>query len=300
MNWSIHFGDENLIDLSEQEGYGFPHPVQSWVMPVLALWFDDNKVVRSRALGTAFAIGPQLVATAKHVVNGIQEDGGILHLLFLVPEGEKDNPDGSTLIPITAVGTHDAFDVAVMSCAARGDGAPQPKFSCGPLTVRYPDVGTPLLTIGYAKSDATVAGADASGDVRIEVDQRVMASRGYVEEHHPEGRDSVMITFPAMQGDYPSLSGMSGGPVITETGQVCGVVSASADALNGSWTSTCSLLAPLFALRVQAEVDGVSKVWTIRELAERGIVMTDGSHVKVHSEWDPQANELRVTWSANP
>jgi Trypsin-like peptidase domain len=297
MNWRISFEQGNLVDLGEQDHDNFPHPIQSWVMPVLGLWFADGAVARAQALGTGFAIGPQLVATAKHVVDGIQEDGGILHVLLAVKDDDPSNPSGSTLIPITAVSAHRDLDVAVMTCATRGDGAPQPKFSAAPLSVRPPEVGAPLLTLGYARSQAAVAETDASGKVRIEIDQHVMASRGNVQEHYPEGRDSVMVTFPAMQGDYPSLSGMSGGPVATETGQVCGLVSTSTDALDGSWISTCSLLAPLFVLQVEGNINGESKLWTVRELAENGVVVTDGSHTKVDSEFNPTRNEFRFTWS---
>ena len=51
--FAITFGEENLVDLSEQRDYEFPHPVQRWVMALLASEATDNGVAWAKPLGTA-------------------------------------------------------------------------------------------------------------------------------------------------------------------------------------------------------------------------------------------------------
>jgi hypothetical protein len=304
----INFGDDNLVDLSEQADYEFPHPVQRWVMLLVVFEYADKMLVGAQALGTAFAIGPQLLVTARHVLDPVLADvhaaapglppNMVLHAMFLTDELLLGKEAVHYLpIPISNVAMNASHDLAILTTRTLAPASgKQPVFMCAPLTTRAPAVGSYLFALGYAKARAVVTSVNEDGMPTIRIDQRVMASRGRVEERYGQGRDTVMINFPALQGDFPSLSGMSGGPVVAEDGHVCGVICSSVDSTDGtSWTSTCSLLPFLFTLPVKAQLDGVSGSWSIRDLAERGIVPTDGSYAKVQFEKDGQ--DLHVAWS---
>jgi hypothetical protein len=307
----IAFGDGKLVELSEQEHYEYPHPLQQWAMPLVAFQYDNEEVIAAQPLGTAFAIGPHLLVTAKHVLDPLRTDdissGGTIALrddmwpramFTLVQSVPGQNYKQGALLPMQAISLSPSHDLAVMTTMTFDSNDWQPTFSCAPLTIRPPVIGSTVLALGYAGLQASVTGSSENGDTELEVNQPVVASRGRIQEHYVPQRDSVMINFPAMQGDFPSLSGMSGGPVITEDGRVCGMVCSSVDSEDGeTWTSTCALLAPLFALSVKGNLAGTRGRWSIRDLAEHGIVPTDGSHTKVHFEQDGE--DILFAWSAD-
>jgi hypothetical protein len=57
----------------------------------------------------------------------------------------------------------------------------------------------------------------------------------------------------------------------------------------------CALLPYLFTLSVAAKVEGMKGPWSIRDLADRGLVRTDGTHANV--QFDEDGKELRISWS---
>jgi hypothetical protein len=173
------------------------------------------------------------------------------------------------------------------------DGA-QPAFSTIPLTTQPPPIGTEVVAFGYAEAPVSVS--SEADTPQLAYHQRLIASKGLIDALYAR-RDSVMVTFPALQGDYPSLSGMSGGPILTHDGRVCGAVCTSADSVDDVWSSTGSLLPYLFAMRIQANVDGEKRKWSVKELAEKGIVATDGSHDKV--QFDDQGDSVAFTWEVD-
>ena len=63
----IEFGDQHFVDLTEQAGDQFPHPIQRSVMPVL-ITSCDGQMVDARVVGTCFTIAPGLAVTAKHLL----------------------------------------------------------------------------------------------------------------------------------------------------------------------------------------------------------------------------------------
>ncbi len=290
------------MDLTEQEDYEFPHPIQRWVMPLFAEYVEGGAVVGTQALGTAFAIGPGLLLTAAHVFDPIRKDSSTgslrddvpLRALFVTTEQlPGSRPIWGGPLVISEVVVNEDHDLALLKThiPQSADGQ-QAKFSVAPLTLKPPEVGTPLLALGYAESKVEVA--TTPDGLVLEVNQKVTASRGFAQEHFFPRRDKAMIRFPTMQGDYPSLSGMSGGPVITDNGHVCGVVCSAVELGVSDWTSYCSLMLPLFTLAVEGEIDGVIRSCSLLELAERGVVPTDGSHKTL--EYKRDGDDTTIVW----
>ena len=132
------------------------------------------------------------------------------------------------------------------------------------LTFSRPEVGTSVLALGYPRLPDEVDVQDGPmilGDL--------VAAQGTITQIHSPYKDVSKIPVPVLESDYPGPNGMSGGPVLTETGQVCAVVCSG---MMG--TSYASLLPP--ALNLTVTTDGETQ--TLYELLERGDLMSDGSH----------------------
>jgi Trypsin-like peptidase domain len=205
-------------------------------MPLVAYETRGDKWVGARALGTTFAIGDGLLLTAKHVFDPIRCDERraasamnidqrfMMRALFVSDEPRPDQAAHAWGggFPITAINVFDNSDIALLTAQLPvfiSDGT-KPRMTVMPLTLSPPSVSSNVLALGYLNV-STVGSTSRAGKFTVNVEQRVIASRGTVEEIYPEGRDTVMIRFPAIQTNSPAPHGMSGGPVInTETGCV--------------------------------------------------------------------------------
>jgi len=141
------------------------------------------------------------------------------------------------------------------------------------LTASLPDPGRRSLHLDIRASELRQYPDDT-----FKFELKVTATRGWVQEQYPEGRDRVMVRFPALRGDQPSPAGMSGGPVVTAGSGVCGLVCSAMEA-EGGWESYISLLPQLFALKTRwKDDDGHEATMSIRDLAERNVIVTEGSY----------------------
>ena len=286
----VDFGGERFVDLAEQEDYEFPHPLQRSVMPVLILDVEDAAVTDARVVGTCFAIGSNLAVTASHVLTGdlpVLVAGEMLvppnvspHVLFVTaqPVPNHEGPWGG-LLPVDKIVMNPDHDLTLLRLRLPllPDGS-YPRFAGNILTVDPPPVGSPLVVLGYSDSSSSFTPPD-----KVHLDHKLRASAGVVQELHIPRRDSVLLNFPALSGDFPSPGGMSGSPVMNGDGKVCAMVSRSlAPSLDDDlWTSSASLLALLFSMEIELNLDGLVDVFSLYDLAERGVVPTDGSHRKL-------------------
>jgi Trypsin-like peptidase domain len=273
-------------------------------MPLVALRTIGETIISSEPLGTCFAIGDDIVVTATHVLDPLWVDKetradfqpGVELYAIYVTASNWSGQDGVTggLLPVDTVVASIEHDLTVLTVQRpeTTDGR-RPRFSAAPLSIATPPAGTWLLALGYRNSKFEVRPeSKPDGSIGVELTQDVVAAKGSVQAHHVPRRDSVMVTFPALEGDYPSPSGMSGGPVITGDGRVCGVVCSAIEREDG-WTSYCSLLPYLFATSLECTVDGVEKTWSLLELANAGVVPTDGTHEHLHIHDDETGRQVR-------
>ncbi len=277
--------------------------------PLLAVKKLDATIVDVWQLGTAFAIASRVLVTAAHVVQeafrrdehgtpvGLRDANIAPYVLLTTTEPFPNNACGlGGIVPIYGVRTTAANDLAVLSTPIFDPrSGPQPRFSTVPLTIMPPEIGSAVKAIGYTDSRFEAAGTNEAGVVGLDVEPNLIISTGLIEEHFHLRRDARMINFPAVQGNFAAGKGMTGGPVITEDGCVCGIICSSIDPDDdhGGWTSTCALLPYLFAMSLDVPIAaGEDERRTILELAERGDVTTDGTHAKVHFEADGE--EIRV------
>lgn len=293
----IHFGEKTIVDLAEQPDYTFPHPIQRWVMPLVILR-EVGEHVDLEPLGSAFAIAQNIVLTAKHNIDALlprHHSGdhttpmGIG--LYVVYAGDSPaDPNGTRgLYPVAKVTFNAGHDLAVLTIRTPKveDGGPQ--FGTAPLTVDPPPQDADVIAFGY-----TQLAAKRTGSQSFDYRHRVTAARGKVKGLHIPYKDRSMVYFPALEGDYPSPGGMSGGPIMTaHDGKVRAAVCTSIDFEDGTWASSASLLAFLFTMSVEVKLDGLNQQWPLADLAAMGVVRTDGSHEKVQIRYEDGLMHIR-------
>ncbi|QJR09886.1 hypothetical protein DSM104443_00936 [Usitatibacter rugosus] len=114
-------------------------------------------------------------------------------------------------------------------------------------TLLPPKIGERVFAFGYAG----IATQDVDGNTLITRDART--SVGEVKEHHLGGRDRLLAPFPCFRTNNRFDDAMSGGPVFTEGGRLCGVICANLPpAQEGEeHSSLVSLLWPILGANVE-------------------------------------------------
>jgi S1-C subfamily serine protease len=94
------------------------------------------------------------------------------------------------------------------------------------LRVLPPPIGQTVVAFGYRQGGVNVTQGD-DGVHHIKLDDRSTRSIGIVREVYPSGRDAVRLPFPCFEIEARFDPGMSGGMVIDEAGNLCGLICAS-------------------------------------------------------------------------
>ena len=113
---------------------------------------------------------------------------------------------------------------------------------------------------------------------------RYTASKGHVQQLHFPKRDSVFMSFPCFETSARFDGGMSGGPIISTEGQVCGVICSSlkTDVSDGTFTSYGSLIAPALALVLNGiDSTGVERELFLHDFVRDGAVAVDHTYSRI-------------------
>jgi len=94
------------------------------------------------------------------------------------------------------------------------------------LRVLPPPVGQTVVAFGYREGRINVREGD-DGVHHIELNDRETISIGTIRQVYPSRRDTVLLPFPCFEIEARINPGMSGGMVIDEAGNLCGLISAS-------------------------------------------------------------------------
>lgn len=286
-SFSFDFTDSGFLDLAEQADYVFPHPIQRVVLPLTAV---GNEV--ARPLGTGFLIGPGILVTARHVVEPVLAQvmaGELILLALYLSDQELPEHIGYWGGPLRVLHAsmaveQRAHDLALLTIEfpTLPDGNP-PRPNALAMTFAVPPVDSPMLVLGYSEMEGGPVTTDREGDnvnVTLPHKQRVRASNGRLREVHAPSRDSSFLSFPVFRADYHGPNGMSGGPVIGESGKVVGVVCTGHDVdESGAPIAYASLLAPLLGLQAHvADETGAVVPTLLWDLLDAGRIISDGTH----------------------
>lgn len=271
-------------------------PVQEAIVPVVG-WNGDELV----CLGTAFAIDESGVfVTARHVVQDwvtefqarTHQGSAGLYVLY-----ESDRPVGhaaqgasATLGGPLAVGSvswHPDADVAVFHAQTPYVGGERVPFPTLELTVAMPRRGDQCFAVGYARMHIEGAvrprlGGDASL-ISVDYDRQLAATRGSVEQVHPDRRDNFRLTWPCFLTDARYDKGMSGSPVLSDDGRVIGVVcSSTPEVPDQPFTSYATLTAAILPIHLELAGDEPTTVVMVdlisRDIAGAGYPLQYSDH----------------------
>ncbi len=184
-------------------------------------------------VGTATLIRGHLAITAKHVLDAVISKFGAKY------GPERFEVDEYSLrlyqvLPGPLYRTWNVFrawicasDIAILHLGLDRTSAPDTgiEWRVPRLRVMPPPSGQKVLAFGYRESRIEVSeGTD--GAHHIVLNDVGTTSIGEVGQIFPERRDSSMLTFPCFEVYARFAPGMSGGLIIDEVGNLCGLVCA--------------------------------------------------------------------------
>jgi hypothetical protein len=204
-------------------------PISEFALRVL-VEFEGGE---THVIGTATIIAGHLAITARHVLEEIIERFGAaetrvhefevtryaIRLYQIMP-----GPEYVIWNVLTAWPCIDT-DIAILHLRLHGySGATAPSSWCTPrIMVVPPKLGSAVVGFGYHSSVVTVT-PTAEG-YHLDLNDDPTATTGKVEEVLPNGQSAGKFGFPCYRVNARFDGGMSGGPVIDETGSVCGIIS---------------------------------------------------------------------------
>ncbi|HOY03975.1 MAG TPA: trypsin-like peptidase domain-containing protein [Saprospiraceae bacterium] len=129
------------------------------------------------------------------------------------------------------------------------------------------EVGDEIKTVAYPKSKIITE------DEKTQVGEFVADwYRGKVEEHFPDGRDSLFYPRECFRTSVEILGGASGGPVINSEGFVVGINSSGLDDLDDGFNDHVSFITPITEIfDIDISSDKGEKT-TIRDLIQHGSI----------------------------
>jgi hypothetical protein len=132
-----------------------------------------------------------------------------------------------------------------------------------------PSEGSRISAFGYPGSSAKPV-----GEAGFEVHMDARTTQGTVVQVHHQRRDGCKLPFPCYQTDRRIEGGMSGGPVFSEEGRLCGIMCASFDLGDppDPPISYVATLWPMLAISIDAPsvVHGTGTSYPMYDLARLG------------------------------
>jgi hypothetical protein len=259
------------------------------IVPVLIRTGDEPPI----GVGTAFCIGTYahgqaLYLTARHVVEAVlegQQRQEAPYCILLLPGSGGRHRVGVTVSYLSVIEPN--CDVALLR--ADMSTAREP-LMCGPRSMRISFeravVHEQTLALGYPVIEVDAGTlSDASLELR--------ASGGVVEAVYDAGRDGLLSPFPSFQTNSHWPNGMSGAPVLNESGDVIGVVSRGMTLVDAESYGIAAAVAGAAELPVVLRNDAAEAVETsLSAMAEAGALMTAPCTVTLSYE----GYRLRLSW----
>jgi hypothetical protein len=240
--------------------------------------------------GSCFIAWPHMAITAKHVVDELfRTDAGLLrgkppaYEYWVVQVQWHQDKHDYVVWTIDSIGMSPHSDIAVIWLRSLNDRAATYKtWKAPPVTFDPPAIGATVKAFGLhnVRFDGSRV-TDAGKVEHIELNTERSISRGVVKQHYWEGRDRGLYNFPCFEVDARFEHGMSGGLVVTEQSQVCGIVCGSLPATGADQehVSYVTMLWPMMAIPVDARlVSGgmQSTRYCLRDLAMQGVFRPKG------------------------
>lgn len=260
------------------------------LMPILIGIGPDGDL---HCYGSCFIVQPHLAITASHVLKEfLKRDPAIIEgrppafeywIVQVIWEGDKHN---LVVWTIDSVGTCGFSDIGIIWFRALGQTAvkyqKERKWKGIGMTFDPPRVGDRVTAFGI--HGVSFEGSRVNGEGKFEnvaVDCHRSVSTGVVSQLFWGGRDRGLYNFPCFEVDAKFDHGMSGGLVINDRSQACGIICGSLPpAVEGErHVSYVTMLWPMLTIPVAKHLieGGVgSQTYTLRDLSLRGTFNPSG------------------------
>lgn len=255
------------------------------------------------ASGSCVRIAPNLYLTARHVLTDFIDKFGFvnggLNFTVWVMHVYKG--------PAYAVWEMDEFwlsphsDIAVFHVNPYNDTAADHKVvrTVG-IELKPPAVSSRISGFGYHSSKDSAISVNESGSLHFEVKGEGAAAVGEVREYHPMGTDRILRPFPCFRVNARFDGGMSGGPVFSDHGKLCGVICTGLPPYDEG-DEHCSFVSALWPLmgmvvRVNPKTGCLEdQTFPVIELAKHGFINVHGLE-KVSIAQSSQEGMYEVTY----
>jgi Trypsin-like peptidase domain len=272
--FEVAFGDGDFPPLE------FPHPSQINIMPVVRVRGSEIQT-----LGTCFALSRRgFMVTARHVIEAVRlpADGSeYFGAVYVSTESLPGFPDffQGGILPIQAVWSNPDLDIAFLFLRLpvhrqTGEQLPLSAFAISP---GIPNVGIYCVGFGYSS-----VRWEMTDEGIFQVSQSYHATRGRLEEIHFPQRDQ-RLHFPCFLTNARFDAGMSGGPIFSQDGQICGVICSSMNVVGLGWTSYGSLLGPALAMALTSTgANGNITECFVWDLVTQGKLFLDATYEQIN------------------
>ena len=232
--------------------------------------------------GSCFRIAKNLYVTARHVITDYLDRFGVIDGVAsfeIWAVHIKKGPDYSVWV-VDRLWICPLSDLAVLHTKPYNDvAAKDSDLICVGLELRPPNVAERIVGFGHHSPTGQIRYGE-NGTRHIEVNAFGAVTVGEVREVHHEKRDSARLAFPCYQVNTRFDGGMSGGPVLSDRGKVCGVICSNLppDKGESEHVSYVATLWPLMATMINIDTSGreVETPYPLIELARKGIIAADG------------------------
>jgi hypothetical protein len=242
------------------------------------------------SFGTGFIFQPYLVLTAKHVIEeflkldpAIYKGKEVSFNFWAVQIAWEGQEHNYTVWEVSFISLSAHSDLAILKLHPYDENAAKyTRWKVVPCTLIPPKVGDSI--IGFGVHDITFAGSrvNAEGKVEhIELNDHASSSRGVVRAVYPIYRDLCMLPFPCFEVDAQFEGGMSGGLVINERSEICGIVCSSMPATKEYPipSSYVAMLWPMMAMKIDFSLFDTAPIFGeqyVLELARCGVFIPEG------------------------
>ena len=208
-------------------------PIGGWALSVVVDVGTDNPSI----VGTAFPIRTGVFVTAKHILTEFQEAtepkkiGRPIKALQVFPDRRFVTWRMKGAI------VHRTADMAILF-SDPSDRNPEIATPSWKISKEAPRINEWVGAFGNVYGRCRIVSRNASGGGRIEIGSEGKAEFGLVKRVYKDYRDRVMLPCPCFEVGAKFSPGMSGGPVLNERSEICGIVSSSIESANSSHVVT--------------------------------------------------------------
>lgn len=215
------------VDFGGSDAKELPTTIKNWECfkgSILGVGLKSEK--DHEVLGTAVMIAPGLALSATHNFSEALEQmkrGEVIPYCY----GVRDS--GLEIWRATNISYDQNDDISFLSVVPESKLPEDATYHQLSLTTRMPEVGEKLHIVGF-RSSSKSSNVTEKG---YETHAGLYTSNGVVSAVYPDGRDRILLPFPAIELNCGSLGGMSGGAAIDSNGHVVGIISRGYQTLEG-------------------------------------------------------------------